>query len=120
MQDQAKSVIESNRPLSCLAYFLDSLILEHLDQVLLNSVLKDTSVFNDRCILYRSFLACGNFPSWEELFNLPAIIKERLPLLLIADIEAHQHWEVRLLDVDPHVLIANNGVDLLHWTHRVV
>ena len=120
IEDESKSVVESDSPLGSLAYFLDSFILEHLDEVFLNSILKNGSVLNDRCILNRDCLACSNPFSTEELVYPPAVVEEWLPFLLVVDVEAHQHWEVGLLDVDVYIVIANDSVDLLHWTHWVI
>ena len=120
VEDQSQSVIESNSPFSSLANFFDSLILEFLDEVLLNPILKDGSICENRCIHDRYLLARDNYAVIEELLDFSVIIEERCPFLLVFEIKLHQHWEVRFLYVDIDIVITDYGVNLLHRTHWVI
>ena len=62
-QDDPQFLIECNGPLRCLPHFRDSLLLEHLDQVLLNSCLHlRDCVWREGWGVYDvSLLACAGF-----------------------------------------------------------
>ena len=77
VEDESQSIIESNGPFGSLANFVDSFFLEFLDEVLLDSVFKDSSVVNDRCILNRYLLAGINLAVLEEFSDFSVIIEER-------------------------------------------
>ena len=95
VEDESQPIVESNSPFSSLANCFDSFILELFDEILLDPVLKDSSVGERRCILNWNLLVCINFAVWEEFFDLSVIIKERCPFLLVFKIEAHHHREIR-------------------------
>ena len=102
IENASQVVIDGHGPLCGLPNFLYALILEHLDKVLLDPVLEYLRVLLRWYVLNR-FLTCH--------LNLIAG-KELPPALCLRQVEVHEDWVVRLLDVDPNILAADDGVYL--------
>ena len=108
-QDEAQLFMGCDGPLGCLSDLLDSLFLEHLDQILLNPA------FNHSCVLLGWAV-----DDWNLVGCLRHIcIVKLLPALRISEIEVHQDGIVRLLSVDPDVVAADDRVDLPQGADRV-
>ena len=89
-------------PLGCLSDLFDSLVLEHLDQVLLDSTFDDSCVFLGRAV-----------DDWDLVSDLWLVcVVEFLPCLGVREVEVHHKWIVRLLEVDPNVAVANDCMNL--------
>lgn len=69
----------SNRPLSSLTHLFDALVLEHLDQVLLNSTLDHSCILLGWTVL-----------DWSLVSNLSSVCREELfPVLGIGQVKVH-------------------------------
>ena len=92
-QDAPQLFIECNGPLRCLPHFRDSLLLEHLDQVLLNSCLYlcDLVLLEDWGIVDWRLLVCMAFAAGSFDYFTPRLlaVEEWLPTLFVFEIEAH-------------------------------
>ena len=110
IENASQVVIDGHGPLCGLPNFLDALILEHLDKVLLDPVLKYLRVLLRWHVLDRGLTCRLNLVAGEEL----------PPVLCFCEIKVHEDGVVRLLDVHPHVLAADDGVYLGQWTDRVI
>ena len=119
-EDVAELEVLGDGPLGQFFDSLDPFLLEHLNEVFLDSVLEDADVLVNRCVFELEFLDSLRYFGSKEVFTLTVLlIDERFPLFGIVEIKAHQDWEVRLLDVDPDVFTADDCVDLLEGAHRV-
>ena len=111
IKNASQVVIDGHGPLSSLPNFLNALILEHLDKVLLDPVLKYLRVFLRLHVFNRISLTCHlNLIAGEEL----------PPVLCFGQVKVHEDGVVRLLDINPHVLTADDGVYLCQGTDRVI
>ena len=101
--------MRSDGPLGCLSDLLDSFVLEHLDEILLDATFDDRGVFLGRAVDDRDLVS--------DLWRVCGV--EFLPCLGVCEVKVHQEWIVRLLDVDPDVVFTNDRMDLPERADRV-
>lgn len=101
--------MRSDGPLGCLSDLFDSFVLEHFDEVLLDATFDDRGVVLGRAVDDRDLVG--------DLRRVCLI--EFLPCLGVGEVKVHQEWIVRVLEVDPDVILANDRMNLPEWADRV-